>query len=268
MTAHGLSSSVASHEPSTWWWGADGLHSKVRALASGEESQFIRQLGRYISMFTTDNHLNLDRWELFYNAPGRLANVYSARRNTEAKALFVFASEPLDYDRHDIGQQQKILAQAFAGVGWEVPRLLDAMWYTPDFYFDSISQVHMYRWSKGRVALVGDAGYSPSPASGQGTSLALVGAYVLAGELAAAAGDHRTACARYEEEIRPYVEANLNQGQKIAIEMVPRSRQQIWLRTQMMQALPYLPWKDLVTRRLLQPLQQAANAIALKDYQG
>jgi 2-polyprenyl-6-methoxyphenol hydroxylase-like FAD-dependent oxidoreductase len=248
--------------------GADGLHSNVRALAFGDELEFIPHLGSYVSIFTTANHLSLDRWELFYSAPGRLANIYSARQNTEAKALLAFASEPLRYDRRDIGQQKKILANAFAGQKWEVPRLLEAMWDAPDFYFDSMSQIHMSSWSNGRAVLIGDAGYSPSPASGQGTSLALVGAYVLAGELKVAAGDHRRAYARYEEEMRDYVEQNLNLGQKMAKEMVPRSRRQIWFRTQMMRALPYLPWKGLVTRGILRPLQQAANAITLKDYQG
>jgi 2-polyprenyl-6-methoxyphenol hydroxylase-like FAD-dependent oxidoreductase len=248
--------------------GADGLHSNVRALAFGDESKFIRHLGSYISIFTTANHLDLDHWELFYSFPGRLANIYSARQKTEAKALFAFASEPLHYDRRDIGQQKKILANAFAGQRWEVPRLLDAMWYAPDFYFDSMSQIQMDHWSNGRAVLVGDAGYSPSPASGQGTSLALVGAYVLAGELKEATGDHRTAYARYEEEIRNYVEQNLNLGQKMAKEMVPRSRSQIWMRNLSIRALPYLPWKGLVTRGILRPLQQAANAITLKDYLG
>jgi 2-polyprenyl-6-methoxyphenol hydroxylase-like FAD-dependent oxidoreductase len=247
--------------------GADGLHSNVRALAFGDESQFIRHLGRYISIFTTANELELDRWELFYSSPGRLANIYSARQNSEAKALFVFASEPLHYDRRDIGQQKQILADAFAGQQWEVPRLLKAMWMAPDFYFDSISQVQMDGWSNGRVVLVGDAGYCPSPASGQGTSLALVGAYVLAGELKAAAGDHGTAYARYTGEIRNYVEQNLKLGQKMAKEMVPESRLQLWLRTQIMRALPYLPWKGLVTKQILEPLKRAANAITLKDYQ-
>jgi 2-polyprenyl-6-methoxyphenol hydroxylase-like FAD-dependent oxidoreductase len=140
------------------------------------------------------------------------------------------------------------------------------MWDAPDFYFDSMSQIQMDRWSQGRVALVGDAAYCPSPASGQGTSLALVGAYVLAGELKQAGGDHEVAYARYHEEMRRYVEQNLKLGQKMAKEMVPESRGQIWLRTQMMRMLPYLPWKGLVTKSILEPLQQAANAITLKEY--
>jgi 2-polyprenyl-6-methoxyphenol hydroxylase-like FAD-dependent oxidoreductase len=247
--------------------GADGLHSNVRALAFGDEARFIRYLGCYISIFTVPNYLGLDRWELFYNAPGRLANMYSARQNTEARALLAFTAPRLDYDRLNIAQQKKLLADAFAGQQWQIPRLLEYMWDAPDFYFDSMSQIQMDRWSNGRVAIVGDAAYCPSPASGQGTSLALVGAYALAGELMAAAGDHGVAYARYAEEIRNYIAQNLTLGQKMAKEMVPESRWQVWSRTQMMRALPYLPWKGLVTKAILEPLQKAANAISLKDYQ-
>ncbi|MCX6048567.1 MAG: FAD-dependent monooxygenase [Chloroflexi bacterium] len=247
--------------------GADGLHSNVRALAFGEEAAFIRYLGCYISIFSTPNYLNLDHWELFYNAPGRLANMYSARQNKEARALFAFTSPPLQFDRRDIGVQKKLLADAFAGVGWETPRLLEAMCDAPDFYFDSMSQIQMDRWSNGRAVLIGDAGYCPSPASGQGTSLALVGAYVLAGELKTACGDYNTAYMHYEQELRPYVEQNLTLGQKMAKEMVPDSQTQLWFRNQMMRMLPYLPWKGLITKSILQPLREAANAITLKDYQ-
>jgi 2-polyprenyl-6-methoxyphenol hydroxylase-like FAD-dependent oxidoreductase len=245
--------------------GADGLHSNVRARAFGDEAQFLRYLGCYISIFTVPNHLGLDHWELFYTAPGRLANIYSAGQPGEAKALFAFTSPQLDYRRQDIEQQKQLLAGAFAGQQWEIPRLLACMPDAPDFYFDSMSQIHMSSWSKGRVALVGDAAYCPSPASGQGTGLALVGAYVLAGELAAA-DDYCTAYARYEAEVRGYVEQNLTLGQKMAKEMVPASQLQIWFRNQMMRALPYLPWKGLITKGILEPLQKAANAITLKDY--
>lgn len=246
--------------------GADGLHSNVRALAFGDETAFIRYLGCYISIFSTTNYLNLDHWELFYNAPGRLANMYSAQQNKEARALFAFTSPPLQFDRRDVGAQKKLLADAFAGVGWETLRLLEAMCDAPDFYFDSMSQIQMDRWSNGRAVLIGDAGYCPSPASGQGTSLALVGAYVLAGELKATVGDYGRAYALYEQELRPYVERNLTLGQKMAKEMVPDSQTQLWFRNQMMRLLPYLPWKGLITKGILQPLREAANAITLKDY--
>jgi 2-polyprenyl-6-methoxyphenol hydroxylase-like FAD-dependent oxidoreductase len=244
--------------------GADGLHSNVRALAFGDELEFVRDLGAHVSIFTTPNHLDLDGWELMYSTPGRTAAMYPARHNTEAKAMFFFASEPFPYDRHDIGGQKKILAEAFAGGGWEVPRLLEAMWGAYDFYFDTVSQVHMDRWSSGRAVLVGDAAYCPSPMAGVGTSLALVGAYVLAGELKAAGGDHRRAFVRYEEEMREYVE----QGQKLAkgnaTGLIPRSRLQIRIRNQVIRMLPYLPWRGLIAGGV----QKAANAIMLKDYEG
>jgi 2-polyprenyl-6-methoxyphenol hydroxylase-like FAD-dependent oxidoreductase len=244
--------------------GADGLHSNVRALAFGDELEFVRDLGAHVSIFTTPNHLDLDGWELMYSTPGRTAAMYPARHNTEAKAMFFFASEPFPYDRHDIGGQKKILAEAFAGGGWEVPRLLEAMWGAYDFYFDTVSQVHMDRWSSGRAVLVGDAAYCPSPMAGVGTSLALVGAYVLAGELKAAGGDHRRAFVRYEEEMREYVE----QGQKLAkgnaTGLIPRSRLQIRIRNQVIRMLPYLPWRGLIAGGV----QKAANSITLKDYEG
>jgi 2-polyprenyl-6-methoxyphenol hydroxylase-like FAD-dependent oxidoreductase len=119
-----------------------------------------------------------------------------------------------------------------------VPRLLEAMWGASDFYFDTVSQVHMDGWSSGRVVLVGDASYCPSPMAGVGTSLALVGAYVLAGELATASGDHRRAFVRYEEEMLDYVK----QGQKLAkgnaTGLIPGSRLQIRLRNQIIRMLP------------------------------
>jgi 2-polyprenyl-6-methoxyphenol hydroxylase-like FAD-dependent oxidoreductase len=244
--------------------GADGLHSNVRALAFGDESRFVRDLGAYVSIFTTPNHLDLDGWELMYSTPGKTAAMYPAQHNTEAKAMFFFASEPFPYDRHDIGGQKKILAQAFAGEGWEVPRLLETMWGASDFYFDTVSQVHMDGWSRGRAVLVGDAGYCPSPMAGVGTSLALVGAYVLAGELLAAAGDHLRAFVRYEGEMSNYVK----QGQKLAkgnaTGLIPRSRLQIGIRNQVIRMLPYMPWRGLITGGV----QKAANAITLKDYEG
>ena len=108
--------------------GADGLHSNVRALAFGEESRFVRDLGCYVAIFTTPNHLELDGWELMHNAPpGKTAGIYPMRDATEAKAMFYFASPPLPYDRDDVGRQKQLLAEAFAGVGWEIPRLLAAM---------------------------------------------------------------------------------------------------------------------------------------------
>jgi 2-polyprenyl-6-methoxyphenol hydroxylase-like FAD-dependent oxidoreductase len=243
--------------------GADGLHSGVRAQTFGPESAFVRHLGAYVSSFTTPDHLDLDGWELLYSTPGRTAGIYPVRHGTRATAIFFFASPPLAYDRHNLEQQKRLLAQAFAGQGWEVPWLLAAMWQAPDFYFDAVSQVHLDRWASGRVALVGDAAYGPSPMAGVGASLALVGGYVLAGELAAAAGDHRAAFASYERELRDYVAKGQQLAKGNATGLIPRSRSQIWLRNQLIRALPYLPWRGLVAGGV----RKAANAVTLQNYQ-
>ena len=165
-------------------------------------------------------------------SPGKSVTVTSVRDNREARAIFFFAAEPLDYDYRDRGQQQQLLAAAFAGPGWQVPRLLEAMPESPDFYFDSVSQVRMDRWSAGRVTLVGDAGYCPSPLSGQGSSLALVGAYVLASELRAADGDHNVAFARYQQRMQDFVTRNQQIADGNAKRFTPASRRQIWLQNQ------------------------------------
>jgi 2-polyprenyl-6-methoxyphenol hydroxylase-like FAD-dependent oxidoreductase len=118
----------------------------------------------------------------------------------------------------------------FAGIGWEGPRVLGAMRDVPDFYFDLVAQVRMPRWTRGRIALLGDAGYSPSPVTGLGTSLALVGAYVLAGELARAGGAHEAAFVRYESVMREYVKQCQELPPGGIQGMLPRTRLAIWLR--------------------------------------
>jgi 2-polyprenyl-6-methoxyphenol hydroxylase-like FAD-dependent oxidoreductase len=243
--------------------GADGLHSGVRALAFGEEARFVHDLGGYLATFTTTTRLELDGWELFYSVPGRTVGLYPLTAPGRAKALFYFAAPPQAYDRGDLAEQRRLLAGAFAGQAWEVPRLLAAMGDAPDFYLDRVSQVRMDRWSAGRVALVGDAAHSPSPMSGMGTSLALVGAYVLASELAAAAGEHATALARYEQRLRPYVRHCRQQARAARGFLLPTSRTRIWTRTQFLRLLPHLPGRQ----RIAGGVQRAANAITLDNDQ-
>ena len=243
--------------------GADGVHSNVRALTFGSESRFNRHLGYYVAVFTTANYLNLNYQELIYRVPGKIAGIYSARQNTEAKAMFYFTAPKSHEQRLTAEQQKTMLAEMYAGEGWEIPRLLERMWQAPDFYFDSVDQIHMQSWSKGRVALVGDAGYCASPLSGQGTSLALVGAYVLAGELKAAAGDYGMAFANYEKEMREYVDLNQKSGATAGKQLIPPTRMGIWLSTQMIRSLPYMPWKNAILKEIRRPY----DAITLKDYE-
>ena len=119
----------------------------MRSLVFGPESRFTHHLGLYLAIFTIPNDLGLDHWQLIHAVPGKSVTITSARENTEARAIFFFASPALDYDYHDTGQQQNILANAFSAEQWEVPRLLTAMRNAPDFYFDSASQIRMDHWS-------------------------------------------------------------------------------------------------------------------------
>jgi 2-polyprenyl-6-methoxyphenol hydroxylase-like FAD-dependent oxidoreductase len=241
--------------------GADGLHSKVRSLVFGDEARFIHNLGYYVAIFTTPNHMNLDHSGLYYGTLGKKVGIFSARENSEAKASFFFASPPLEYDRRDVAAQKEILRERFGKEGWEVPRLLKMMDEAPDFYFDSVSQIRMDRWSAGRTALLGDAAYCASPVSGMGTGMAVVGAYILAGELHEANGDYTVAFARYEAEMREYV----RQCQKLAEGadwFIPETRLKQWLSTQLFRILPHTPWKNMMIEMAL----KTANSISPKDY--
>lgn len=244
--------------------GADGLHSAVRSLVFGDESWYRRDLGYYVSICTVPNHLGLDHAGRFYNEPNRTVGVYSARDNAEAKALFWFGADALDYDHRDVRQQRRIVEEKFAGAGWETAELLSAMREAPDFYFDSASQIVLDTYSRGRVALVGDAAYCASPLSGMGTSLAIVGAYVLAGELASSAGDHVAAFRAYETEMRGFVDACQKLAQGNGKWFVPPTRGWIRLRNLNYKLLPYLPWRKVIEELPL----KAGNAITLKEYAG
>jgi 2-polyprenyl-6-methoxyphenol hydroxylase-like FAD-dependent oxidoreductase len=190
--------------------GADGVHSTVRRLAFGPEERFGTHLGQYLAIFPTANHLGLDNWQLWFQdqATGAGGAIYPVRDNTELRVTLGFASEPIAYDYRDVRRQKQLMAERLAGVGWEVPALLSAMEDADDFYFDAMAQIHLDGWATGRVALVGDAAYCASALSGQGTSLALVGAYVLAEELGRPGVDHSTAFAAYERRMRPFVALN------------------------------------------------------------
>ncbi|UYB41821.1 FAD-dependent monooxygenase [Streptomyces sp. Je 1-4] len=253
--------------------GADGLHSNVRRLTFGPEEQFVRHLGAYISAFSLPNELGLDREELYHAVPGKLICVYSSSGDPAAKGMLTFRSPRLAYDHRKPAEQLALLEAAFKDVGvapsegWtEVPRLLEAAREADDFYFDGLQLIEMDRWSRGRVVLLGDAAHCASPASGQGTGMALVGAYVLAGALAEAGRGPEEAFDRYEKEMRGYVAVNHALAAKFAKEMTADSRRQIRFRHLMMRILPHMPWKNLVAKKIAEDVQRGANAITLQDH--
>ena len=219
--------------------GADGLHSNVRSLIFGDEASFVRELGLYLCVYTVPNYLKLDRLEMQYTELGRVAAIWSSRGDANAKACFGFAAPHAHVDLRDRAQQHQMLAKAYEGIGWEIPRLLEMMPNASDLYFDVAAQICMSRWSQGRVVLVGDAGYCASPMSGQGTSLGLVGAYVLAGELTTASGAYQAAFDEYEKEMRPFVTLNQALGVKSANLMKSNEKNVFtWLIEQVLRIAP------------------------------
>lgn len=244
--------------------GADGLGSAVRRLAIASDEECLRDLGLLGAGWTSHSDIDLGGWFLMYNlAGGRVASARPGRKPRELKVSFDIRTEPGAAQPGDPRAVQELIARRFAGAGWEVPRLLEGMWGAPDFYVHTTAQVHLDRWSRGRVALLGDAGYCPTPLTGLGTSLALVGAYVLAGELQRAEGDYEVAFARYEELMRPYVAQaqELPPGGGVA-GFAPTSALMIRLRAVSMRWMTRWP-----LRPLMAPLFQRADAIDLPNYE-
>ncbi|GAA3454990.1 FAD-dependent monooxygenase [Dactylosporangium matsuzakiense] len=194
--------------------GADGLHSALRAMVFGPHEQFVRHLGLVLAFYSVPNEYGLDRWliECQHKESGRTALLRPIQDATRAMAMFSFPAPTFDVDYRDVEAQKRLLRERMAGFGWLAPQLLAHLDDAPDFYLDQVAQVVMDRWSNGRVGLFGDAAFSSSPMSGQGTGLALVGAYLLAGDLAAAGWDPQAGFAAFEARMRPFVEANQEIG--------------------------------------------------------
>jgi 2-polyprenyl-6-methoxyphenol hydroxylase-like FAD-dependent oxidoreductase len=229
--------------------GADGLHSITRTLVFGTENQFLHFLGGYLAVFTAPNYLGLQQRMLGFADVGRTAAIYPTRENREARVLLLWRTRtPHDYDRHDPEAQRRLIHYLYGDMGWEMPRLLAELDKADDLYLDSISTIVMHTWTRGRITLVGDAGYSPGAAVGGGTSLAVVGAYALASELAAAGGDHLRGLEAYEQALRPAVRHSQRIGPTVLRTLIPRSGPQVWATAQVVHLLPRLPGP---ARRLL-----------------
>jgi 2-polyprenyl-6-methoxyphenol hydroxylase-like FAD-dependent oxidoreductase len=232
--------------------GADGLHSTVRRLVFGPEAGLTRWLGAYLAVASIPNYRDLRDTLEGVVGVDRLAGMYSARHMPDARALFLFRpAAELNHDHRDVAGQRRLLRAAFADLDGEVPRLLGEAESSDAFYFDSVTQLRLDGWSRGRVTLVGDAGYCPGPAVGGSTSLAVVGAFTLAGELGLARGDHATAYPAYERALGNYVQASRAFAMTMANRLVPRSRAQLWALTagaRLMTAVPATLMRTLTRR--------------------
>ncbi len=241
--------------------GADGLHSNVRAVAFGEEAKFVRHMGYYIAIYSVPDFLNLKDAGKYYVQLGRRVGCFGSKNTGNAKASFYFASDKLDYDRRDAAAQKVLLRETFKDMRWETQRMLEMMDAAPDFYFDSLSQVKMESWSTGRVVLLGDAASCASPMAGMGTSIAMVGAYVLAGELKEANGEYAAAFARYEATMRGFV----SEAQKMAEGVswfIPHTRMKLWFSKKMWSLMPQSTMRKL----MIEQPAKIANMVEIKDY--
>ena len=244
--------------------GADGVHSRTRQLAFREgATPFLHEMGSAMAIWSAPNHLGLQREQLLWSGVRRIASIKSANSDRELKICVFFQLNPGTFDHRDVDAQRQLVAAAFAGEGWEFPRLVAAMHGAEDFYSDVTCQVKLDRFSAGRVALIGDAAYCPSPLSGQGTSLALVGAYVLGRALIELPGDPRAAFARFDAALRPFVVRNQAIALKLSEAFAPRSPFQLWARNLAMRMLPYMPGSSMMMKLAMRDISRAARDIAL-----
>ena len=240
--------------------GADGMHSVVRRLAWPADQVVERHLEYYVAGWEVPNTLGISGDTLMYNVPGKLASVGADRRDPAlAQTLFVFKSPRLQYNRRDLDEQKAILQEQFGRLGWHVPELLEALPAATELYFDSISRVRVERWSTERIVLLGDAGYGATFGA-LGTGTAVVGAYVLAGELAQAHGDFRTAFARYEATLRKAV-STTQDGSRAGSFLAPATRFGIAARNRILD-IPFF------LNQMLKMAQNMSELIELPDYSG
>jgi 2-polyprenyl-6-methoxyphenol hydroxylase-like FAD-dependent oxidoreductase len=244
--------------------GADGPHSNIRSLVFGHESQFERYIGFCFAGFTMPNTFGLDRGALVYTLPGKNAVVYATSNDGLAYAFLVFKypTSPFRKSLTDAAKRD-LTARMFEGVdGWIVPQMVEATRKAEDLFFDSVSQIYMPVWSKGRVVLAGDAAHATSFMSGQGSSMALVGAYVLAGEIANKA-DHTSAFEDYEKLVRPFVEMNqalVDEGKRI---MIPDTQEEIDTRNEMFRKMALEAGGKILQK---DSSRQIHSSLTLPDY--
>ena len=230
--------------------GADGIHSPLRDLVFGPEAKFEKDLGYRVAAFEAVGYRPRDELVyLAYTTPGRMVARF-AMRDDRTLFLFVFTDEHMaGPDPRNLGETKSVLRRAFGGAGWECPQILHELDRVCEVYFDRVSQIVMDSWSLGRVAVIGDAACAVSLLAGEGTGLAMIEAYVLAGELHRAGGDHRAAFRRYERLLRPLVAQKQKSARAFASAFAPNTPLGLWTRNQATKLLNVRPLADWIIRR-------------------
>ncbi|MCE3029944.1 FAD-dependent monooxygenase [Streptomyces sp. CMSTAAHL-2] len=246
--------------------GADGLHSNTRRLVFGPEEPFHRYLGHVFAGFTLPNEFGLVHEAAIWNEPGRSAVLYAHEPSDRLHGFLTFTRETPPFEAfRDPRAQRDLAADRFPEQVWHLPRLVTAMREADDLFFDIVSQIHLPTWSHGRVALAGDAAHATSFLSGQGSSVALVGAYILAGELATHAG-HQEAFAAYERRLRPFAERNQALATGGGTVVTPTTREQLEARNTLVRD-PGSAARALVTSGAEEG-RAAHSGLVLPDYGG
>ena len=239
--------------------GADGLHSAVRTLVFGPQSKFERQLGYAVAAFEVHGYRPRDEnVYLMYGRPGRMLGRFTLHDN-RTLFLFVFAASRGELPV-TLEPQKALLHNLYGDGGWECAKILTELDGTRELYFDSVSQIRMRNWSCGRVALVGDAAFCVSLLAGQGSALAMIAAYVLAGELGASEGRYQQAFASYEAHLRNYIGSKQRGAERFAGAFAPRTRAGLCLRNMVVSAFKVPGVARLAVGR------DIADKIALPDY--
>ncbi|WP_262704179.1 MULTISPECIES: FAD-dependent monooxygenase [Streptomyces] len=221
--------------------GADGMHSHTRESLFGPEERFHRYLGYCFAIFTMPNTFGLSHEVMMWNTPGKAAALYAVGDHDELHAFLTFHQPEPPFDAlRNPDARRDLVATVFADAGWEVPGMVGAMRDADDLFFDTAGQIRMPHWSSGRVGLVGDAAYAPSFLTGQGSSLALVGAYMLAGALATNR-DHTAAFAAYERDVREFVAMNQALVDNGAATLFPTTARALEQRNTMLRGLVTMP---------------------------
>ncbi len=230
--------------------GADGLHSRVRGLAFGPESQFEKYLGYKVAAFEAPAYIPREELTyVMYTEVGQQVSRFTMRRD-RTMFLFLFEDESLDRGSENVYAQKALLRKRFGRSGWECPQILNALDASDDLYFDRVSQIRMDTrqdlWTCGRVTLIGDAASCVSLLAGQGSALAMIAAYVLAGELHRSQGDYALAFRRYQELFGPFVLKKQQAALRFAGYFAPKSRLSLFVRNQMMNLMRIRWIADLV----------------------
>ena len=217
--------------------GADGLHSGVRKFTFGSQDRFEKQLGYAVAAFEVRGYRPRDDdVYVIYGEPGQLLGRF-ALHDDRTLFLFVFADDVVPLPgMFDLSAQKAILRERFGGGKWECPRVLGELDRTQTLYFDRVSQIKMETWSQGRIALVGDAAFCVSLMAGQGSALAMIAAYVLAGELSKAAGQYEEAFGNYELRLRAYIMSKQKGAERFSAAFAPRTQWGLFLRNQIIKA--------------------------------